>query len=143
LCFFLFYGKYTKGNPPILTSWGAAKNSNEKNEISVRQVKGAFSVPTTPVPAAVHVTSLVDLWRAAAHVAGAVGTAENNKSRGGGAPCQWNAWEYPIHSISHSHASSPSTQSSLHSPSLSSESLFFLPSNLWRRWVVGQCTKWT
>lgn len=83
LCFFLFYGKYTKGNPPILTSWGAAKNSNEKNEISVRQVKGAFSVPTTPLPAVVYVTSLVDLWRAPARVAGALGTAEHNKCRGG------------------------------------------------------------
>lgn len=120
LCFFLSRGS-TQKQPPILTSWCAAKNSNEKSEISVRQVKGAFSLP-----AALYATSFVDLWRAAAHVAGAVGTADHNKFRGwGGLSCQRNAWEYPIHSMSHSHASSPSTQSSLHSPSLSSESIFF------------------
>lgn len=123
--FFSFSRGSTQKQPPILTSKGPAKNSNEKSSISVRQVKGAFSLPTATLPAALYVTSFVDLWRPAAHVA-----ADHNKFRGGvgGAPsCQRNAWEYLIHSISHSHASSPSTQSSLHSPILSSESFFFPP----------------
>ncbi len=76
--FFSFSRGSAQKQPPILTSKGPAKNSNEKSSISVRQVKGAFSLPTATLPAALYVTSFVDLWRPAAHVA-----ADHNKFRGG------------------------------------------------------------
>jgi hypothetical protein len=78
-CFYLFWGKYTKATHPFWHPEVQRRIQTRKSEISVRQEKGAFSLPTAPLPA----VFFVDLWRAAAaHVAGAVGTAEHNKFRG-------------------------------------------------------------